>query len=130
MKSYKTLFIWGILIVILAAGLIACTSTKGGESSAAAETVTGPSGTATGTAAGFSSEISVTIIMENGKIVDVQIEAPGETPTIGAIAIERAPGIMIRNNSPDIDIISGASITSIGISTAAQAAVDQIAGSN
>jgi uncharacterized protein with FMN-binding domain len=68
--------------------------------------------------------------MENGKIIDVQIEAPGETPTIGAIAIERAPGIIIRNNSPDIDIISGASITSIGISTAAQAAVDQIAASN
>jgi fumarate reductase flavoprotein subunit len=68
--------------------------------------------------------------MENGNITDVQIDAPGETPTIGGIAIERAPGIIIRNNSAEIDTISGASVTSSGIATAAQAAIDQITASN
>jgi hypothetical protein len=64
--------------------------------------------------------------MENGYITDVKIDAPGETPSIGGVAVARAPGIIKQNNSADIEALSGASVTTKAISTASQAAIDKI----
>jgi fumarate reductase flavoprotein subunit len=64
--------------------------------------------------------------MAGGYITDVTINAPAETPTVGGIAVARAPGIIIKNNSADIDALSGATVTTQAISTAAQAAIDKI----
>jgi hypothetical protein len=64
--------------------------------------------------------------MENGYITGVTIDAPGETPSIGGVAVARAPGIIKQNNSADIEALSGASVTTRAISAAGQAAIDKI----
>jgi fumarate reductase flavoprotein subunit len=84
------------------------------------------SGSATATANGFGGEVTVSVTMADGYITAVTITAPGETPSMGGIAVARAPDIMIKNNTADIDALSGATVTTRAISTAAQAAIDQI----
>jgi uncharacterized protein with FMN-binding domain len=115
-----------MLLAALAAGYGACVSTAPVPAGWGDPALVELSGTGIGTAPGYSSEITLTLTVESGRIVDVRIEAPGETPNIGTVAIERSRRFMLRNNALDVDIISGASITCIGINAAAQAALNQI----
>ena len=122
----KSLFFAGLLAALIMAVLIACASSGSAAGSTAAP-IGNATGTATGTAQGFGGEIVVTITMANGFITDVVVVGDAETPSVGSVAVMRAPGIIKRNNSPDLDAISGSSITASAISEAAKAAIDKIA---
>jgi fumarate reductase flavoprotein subunit len=122
MKLHTSIVIFGILALVLAG----CASTGG----SAAAPIGNASGTASATTAGFGGDIIVTITMEGGYITDVQIAGDSETPTVGGVALTRAPGIIKKNNSGVLDAISGATITSGAISTAAQEAIDKIVAGN
>jgi fumarate reductase flavoprotein subunit len=79
---------------------------------------------------GFVGDITVTITMVDGYITDVQVVGE-ETPSVGDVAVTKAPRLIKKNNSGVLDAISGASITTAGISAAAQEAINKIvAGSN
>jgi fumarate reductase flavoprotein subunit len=127
MKLCKSIFLFGMLVIVLA-GLAGCASTGGGSS---APPIGNASGTASATAPGFVSDITVTITMVDGYITDVQVVGPDETPSVGSVAVTRAPRLIQKNNSGVLDAISGATITTAGISTAAQEAINKIvAGGN
>jgi fumarate reductase flavoprotein subunit len=80
---------------------------------------------------GFVGDITVTITMVDGYITDVLVDGKDETPSVGSVAVTRAPKLIKKNNTGVLDAISGATITTAGISTAAQEAIDKIvAGSN
>jgi fumarate reductase flavoprotein subunit len=123
MKLYTSIVILGILALVLAG----CASTGGAVASAPANNA---SGTASATAAGFGGDITVTITMADGRITDVQVTGDGETPTVGGVALTRAPRVIKKNNSGQFDAISGATITSNAISAAAQEAIDKITADN
>jgi fumarate reductase flavoprotein subunit len=127
MKHCKPIFVFGILALVLA-GLIGCASTGGGGSSVAP--IGNATGTASATALGFVGDITVTITMANGYITDVQILDNGETPSVGSVAVARAPKLIKENNSGELEAISGATITTAGISTAAQEAINKIVAGN
>jgi fumarate reductase flavoprotein subunit len=84
------------------------------------------SGTASGTGAGFGGEITVTLSIDGGWITDVQVSGSGETPSIGGIVMTRAPDLIKKRNAAQFEAVSGATITSNGISAAAQQAIDKI----
>jgi fumarate reductase flavoprotein subunit len=89
------------------------------------------SGTAEGTGSGFGGAVTVTVTMADGWITEVRVTGPGETPTIGGIAITRAPDLIKKGNSARFNAVSGATITSNGIMAGAQEAIDKIvAGGN
>ena len=113
----------GLLAALIAIALIGCAS---GASSGGAVPIGDATGKATGTAQGFGGEIKVTITMDKGFITDVVVVGDAETPSLGSIAIVRAPGMIKSRNSADLDAISNATITTLGISEAAQAAIDKI----
>jgi fumarate reductase flavoprotein subunit len=125
MKPHKSIVVVSLALVL--AGFVGCASTGGGP-------VAAPIGNATGTAsavaAGFGGDITVTITIAKGYITDVQIVGDDETPTVGGVAVARAPGIIKKNNSGVLDAISGATITSGGISAAAQEAISKITAGN
>jgi fumarate reductase flavoprotein subunit len=130
MKPCKSIFVFGILALVLA-GLIGCASTGGGSSSSSVPPIGNATGTASATTLGFGGDITVTITMADGYITDVEVIGNDETPSVGSVAITRAPNLIKKNNSGVLDAISGASITTAAISTAAQEAIDKIvAGSN
>ncbi len=69
----------------------------------------------TGTAKGFGGDVTVTLTMDGDKITDVKIVGDGETPGVGTPAIEQLPAKIIEANSADVEVISGATVTSEAI---------------
>ncbi|MCD7817871.1 MAG: nitroreductase family protein [Lachnospiraceae bacterium] len=74
--------------------------------------------TYTASAAGISSDVTVTIVVNDGAIVDCAIDASGETPDIGGAAAETIQAQIIESGSLEIDAVSGATITSDAITAA------------
>ena len=72
---------------------------------------------------GFGGEVTVTLTIEDGKLTDVAITGDDETPSVGGLAIETLPGVMIAANSVEVDTVSGATYTSTAVLTAAAAAL-------
>lgn len=67
----------------------------------------------TASAQGFHGQVTVTVTIDDaGTITGVQIDAPDETPELGGAAAEKLTGVILEAQSAEIDIVSGASMTS------------------
>ncbi|MDO5456704.1 MAG: FMN-binding protein, partial [Eubacteriales bacterium] len=75
-------------------------------------------GTYTETATGFGGEISVTTTVSESKIEDVKIEGDHETENIGTFAVEMLPERILAAQSPNVDALTGATVTSNAILSA------------
>ncbi len=67
-------------------------------------------------------DISLDIDMSSGQVSQVSIKGAGETPLKGGRAIEKLTAAIQEARSIDVDVISGATITSTAVLTAASAA--------
>ena len=108
-----------ILVVLMVTALFGC-----------AQTATTPGGetvTLTGTGEGFGGEVTVTVTKEGDKIIEVVPVGANETPGIGDKAINELPAKIVEANSPDVDVIAGATITSKAIIYAVKNALDPAA---
>lgn len=76
-----------------------------------------------GTATGFGGEVSVVVKMEGDKIVEVIPTGANETPGIGTMAIEQLPAKIVEANSTEVEVISGATVTSNAIIEAVNSAL-------
>jgi nitroreductase len=72
----------------------------------------------TATAQGISSSVIVTILVNDGAVVDCTIDASGETPEIGGEAAEELQQQIVENGSLTVDAVSGATVTSSAVQTA------------
>ena len=84
-------------------------------------------GTYTGTGTGISSTVTVTITVDETSITAVEVDASGETATIGAAAADTLAAQILEAQSADIDGVSGATITSNAVRTGAAAALEAAA---
>jgi uncharacterized protein with FMN-binding domain len=75
---------------------------------------------------GYGDLVFVTITMENGFITKAEISGEHETDGIGQVVISKAPDIIIKRNSPDIDVMTNATYTSNAVIEAARAAIQKI----
>ena len=105
-----------IFASLLAMSMVGCSSSK------ATQTVI------TKSAKGFGGDVSVTVTFEGDKIVDVKAEGKDETEAIGGKALESLPGEIVKANSADVDVMSGATFTSNAIITATKAAIAEAKG--
>lgn len=69
-------------------------------------------------AKGFGGDVNVTVTVTEDEITKVAITGDGETPSLGGIAIERLGGEIVKAQTPNVDVISGATVTSNAIITA------------
>ena len=83
----------------------------------------GVSGTFSGTARGMNGDVEVALTLEDGKIAGVAIEGASETAGIGDKAIEQLSKDIAASGSIAVDTLSGATVTSNAILTAAAAAL-------
>jgi Uncharacterized protein conserved in bacteria len=67
---------------------------------------------------GYGGEFVLTVVIEEGKIVNVVIGENNETPSIGGMVAEQLADNIKLNQFKDIDLISGATITSNGVKEA------------
>ena len=86
-------------------------------------------GTYTASADGFGGPVEVTVeVGKNGGITDITIKGDGETPEIGGAAIPELKKLALAAQSADIDVVTGASLTSGAVKTALSDALVQAGG--
>lgn len=72
---------------------------------------------------GLNGDVNVTVTVENGMISKVEIGENKETEGIGTLAIDTLPQKIIDAQSVDVDVVSGATITSQAILEAVKKAL-------
>lgn len=80
-------------------------------------------GTYTASAYGMNGEVPVTVVVENGAIASVAVGDNSETEGIGSLAIGQLPAAIVEAQDPDVDTVSGATITSNAIIKAVKIAL-------
>lgn len=108
----------------------AAATTTAAETTAAAISEKGiyTPGTYTGKAAGYHGEVTVTMTFDENSIVDVVVDASGETEGIGGAAAEKLAEQVLSAQSSDIDGVSGATRTSDAVRAAAADCISQATG--
>ena len=121
--------------MVLMLGLAACgSSSSSSDDSAddAEEETTEESGiyvpgTYSASAKGLESSVTVTITVDANSITDVEIDASGETESLGGAAAEVMTESILEAQSADIDGYSGATYTSDAIIEALTDCLEQAA---
>ena len=85
-------------------------------------------GTYTGSAQGYGGEVTVTVEVDADSILSVTAAGEKETSGIGSNAIEQLPDAIKEAGSAEVDGVSGATITSDAVKSAAKAALAQARG--
>ena len=106
---------------------IAASQLFGGASLAEEAAVYTP-GTYTASEQGLESTVTVTMTFDETSILDVQIDAAGETVGIGAATPEPLAKAILEAQSADIDAVTGATVTSNAVKKAAQNCIAQAKG--
>ena len=118
---------------VTAGALAACNSASSSTaaSSGAGSVASGASyipGTYEATAAGINGDVKVTMTFTENAITDVVLDVSGETASIGGAAAEDLKNALMEAQGADIDVVSGATITSEGVIKAAQKCINQAKG--
>lgn len=74
------------------------------------------------TAQGFGGEVTVTLTVKDGTLVDVRAEGKDETQGVGSRAIEELPARMLEQDSVEVDGVSGCTFSSSAVLKAAKQA--------
>ena len=82
-------------------------------------------GTYTGSSKGFGGEISVTAIVSENEIMRVDIDGSHETENIGSFAVEMLPERILNAQTPNVDVVTGATVTSGAVLRALKDALSQ-----
>ena len=82
-------------------------------------------GSYTGEAQGIFVPVKVTVKVSESEIETVLIDATGETPELGGVAAEKMSMAIINAQTPNVDMVSGATVTSKAIIAAATAALSR-----
>lgn len=106
---------------------IAASQLFGGASLAEDAAVYTP-GTYTASEQGLESTVTVTMTFDETSILDVQIDAAGETAGIGAATPEPLAKAILEAQSADVDAVAGATVTSNAVKKAAQNCIAQAKG--
>ena len=96
-----------ILCAAMSMSVVGCGSTSSSDSGI-------PDGTYTGEGTGKGGKIVVELTMKNSKISDIKVVEHGETPGY-ADALEKMSAEMITKNTLEVDMVSGATLSSTGI---------------
>lgn len=116
MKKFTALLLSAVLVL----SMTACTKKE--------EDALYMAGTYTGTGQGYGGAITVTITTSTSKITEVSVEGAEETPAIGGAALDPLMEQIKETQGAEIDGVSGATLTSNGVKTALQAALNQAQG--
>ena len=118
-----------LLCLILITTMVACqtndeTPAETENTDTAESTETNESQELEGVAEGFGGELKVKVTKEGETISAVEVTENSETPDIASEALEEIPKRIVEANSTEVDIVSGATVTSEAIIYAVNNALD------
>lgn len=105
-------------------------STEASAPTVVTVTEKGPSGTASASAQGLDETVTVTLTLKDGAIDSVSATSDKADSPIGGKALEQLPADMKAKNSVKVDAVSGATVTSNAVISAATAAYFDIIGTD
>jgi uncharacterized protein with FMN-binding domain len=76
-----------------------------------------------GSASGMEGQVVVRVSCAGGVISNVEVVSHNETPGIGTRAVDAIPPAIVKANSADVDVVSGATVTSRAIMEAVKDAL-------
>ena len=126
-----------VLAGVMVASLAGCNSQTEGTTAAATEAATAVEsqgeavytpGTYTGTSRGYAGDVTVTVTVDETSITAVTSEGPDETASLGGAALPVLDEEVLAAQSAEIDIVSGASMTSNGYIAALEQALAEARG--
>lgn len=79
-----------------------------------------------GTANGYGGEVNVTVQVDGEDIVSVEVVGEKETQGVGSNAIEQLPEKIEEADSTDVEVVSGATVTSNAIIEAVNKALEEL----
>lgn len=82
-------------------------------------------GTYEGCADGFGKDLKVAVTINSGNISDIKVTSNNETPGFCEKAFEAVPAGIIAKQSTDVDTVSGATYSSVGIINAVNDALSK-----
>ena len=126
MKTKTALILFGISILFFSGLFLSCATTPAGPPPLTNVYGDIANGTATGSGRGFGGALTVTLTVTDGFISSVEVDAARETAGFAAPVVSRAQTDMIRTNTPEIDRVAGATVTTNAVNEAARAALEQI----
>ena len=118
---YLLILIGIILPIFLMQHLMQTTAHKGGV---AKKDIPSNAVTSTASAQGMNGPVEVEVIATPEKIYSVKILSHTETEGIGSVAVAELPEKIFKNQSYEIDAVSGATLTSNAIHDAVKAALE------
>lgn len=77
---------------------------------------------------GHNGPMTVKVGIDSGRVVSIEVVKHSETDGVGTKAIEALPAAILKAGSTKVDVVTGASVTSKGILTAVNQAIDQANG--
>lgn len=116
------------LVLLLSAAGCQSTAPKTEATPSAEPTGLYTPGTYSATAQGFGGEVAVTMTFDAGSITEVSIVGEKETPDIGEKAVTEMPPQIMAAQSVEVDGVSGATMTSKAVKTAAANCIAQAKG--
>ena len=72
---------------------------------------------------GFGGAVKVSVTVSENEITEVTAAGEAETPALGGVAIQTLPGEIVKAQTPNVDMLSGATVTSTAIIAAATEAL-------
>lgn len=75
------------------------------------------------TTGGYGGDIAVTLTVDNGKISKIKVVGDKETEGVGSLAVQQLPAKIIDAQTWDVDVVTGATITSTSIKKATKQAM-------
>lgn len=87
-----------------------------------------PDGVYTGVGRGFGGDITVKVTFAAGKLTDLEIVSHSESPNISDPAFAKVPQAILAEQTVDVDVASGATMSSEGIKAAVRDALADFAG--
>lgn len=108
-SNYKRKTIISLLLIVLLLAILIFNSSK------KYSTHRYNAGEYIGVAAGYHSDISVKVMTDDYRILTINVIDHHEMPVISEVVFKDIPYRVIRENSTDVDIVSGATYTSKGL---------------
>ena len=113
MKKLLTL----LLALMMVLSLSACSKDAGNSNTAV-------SGTFEGESTGMQGPVKVSMTVEEGKITAVELTEIHETPSVASVAMTRIPEQMVEHQTTTVDTVTGATLCSNAIMSAAAKAAE------
>ena len=116
---------------VTAGALTGCNSASSSVAASGSASASGglyTPGTYEAVAAGINGDVKVTMTFSDSAITDVVLDVSGETASIGGVAADELKTALMEAQNAEIDVVSGATITSEGVIKAAQKCINQAKG--